>query len=180
MALRHEAFTGAGALVAAIDVDSPGRHAAMAEKLNLPFPMLSDPDRDLAIGPYGLRNEQDPRNLAIPATVVIGPGGDEVMRLTSRDYADRPFEEQALEAVVALGLDPVVQPAPLPGVPEPGPSAMPFRDLKVYFRGAKFGARAIGLRLDGREEARRFEAMVDRYMDDVTAMYRTMRDDGRA
>ena len=57
-------------MVAAVDVDSPGQHAAMAEKLNIEFPLLSDPDRSGAVGPYDLRNEVDPRELAIPATLV--------------------------------------------------------------------------------------------------------------
>ena len=45
----------------------------MVDKLNLPFPILSDPDRSLSIEPYRLLNTEDPRGLAIPATVVIDP-----------------------------------------------------------------------------------------------------------
>jgi len=174
--VRHEAFTDAGAVVVAIDVDSPGQHAAMVEKLNLPFPMLSDPDRNGAFGPYGLKNPDDPRGLAIPAVVVIGPEGDEVMRIVSRDFADRPFEDAALEAVRALGLAPVRQPPPTPGTPEPGPGAMPFTDLVTYFRGAKFAAKAIGMRTGASDEAERFGALMDHYIEDVKAMYRIMRD----
>ena len=84
----------------------------MVDKLNLPFPILSDPDRSLSIEPYRLLNTEDPRGLAVPATVVIDPNGDEVLRLVSRDFADRPFEDVALDALKDLGLAPVEQPAP--------------------------------------------------------------------
>ena len=176
MALRHHEFTEAGAVVAAIDVDSPGQHAAMIEKLNLPFPMLSDPDRNDSIGPLGLLNEDDPRGLAIPATVLIGPEGDEVMRLLSRDYADRPLEDVVLDALKRLDLAPVEQPPLAPGVAEPGPFAMPFGDLRTYFRGAKFGSKAMGMRTGAMDEADLFGSLMDHYMEDMTTMYRIIRD----
>ena len=150
----------------------------MVEKLNLPFPMLSDPDRSQAIDPYGLVNNQDPRNLAIPATVVIGPDGDEVLRLVSRDYGDRPFEDDALQTISGLGLGPVIQAPPDPGIPEPGPRAMPFGDLRAYFRGAKFGSRVIGLRAGEMDEADAFGVLMDHYLEDVASMFRIMRDRG--
>lgn len=176
MALRHNEYLEAGAVVAAIDVDSPGQHAAMVEKLNLPFPMLSDPDRTLAVGPYGLMDLDDPRGLAIPATIVIGPNGDEVLRLVSRDYADRYPEDDALAVLRDLALSPAEQPAPSQGSPDPGPRAMPFGDLRTYFRGAKFGAKAMGLRSGETDEADRFGALMDQYSTDVTTMYRIIRD----
>lgn len=176
MALRHDEYASVGAVVAAIDIDSPGQHAAMVEKLNLPYPMLSDPDRKLAIEPYDLMNNADPRNLAIPATIVIDPAGEEVLRLVSRDFADRPFEDEALQVLRDLGLDPVSQPAPNPGSSEPGPRAMPFGELRTYFRGAKFGAKALGLRSGATDEATAFGELMDHYMEDITTMYRIVRD----
>lgn len=176
MALRHDEITGAGAVVAAIDIDSPGQHAAMVEKLNLPFPMLSDPDRSLSVGPYDLMNTTDPRNLAIPATVLIGPDGEEVLRIVSRDFADRPMEDEAIETLKALGLDPVTQAPPTPGTPEPGERAMPFADMRTYFRGAKFGATAMGLRTGAKDEAKKFSDLMDHYMEDVVTMFRIIRD----
>jgi hypothetical protein len=176
MALQHDEYLKAGAVVAAIDVDSPSQHAAMVVKLNLPFPILSDPDRSLSIEPYGLMNGEDPRELAITATVVIGPNGEEVLRLVSRDFADRPFEGVALEALRDLDLAPVEQPTPALGDPAPGPRAMPFGDLRVYFRGAKFGSMAMGLRTGATDEADHFGALMDRYIEGVGAMYRIIRD----
>jgi hypothetical protein len=176
MALRHNEFLEAGAVVAAIDVDSPGQHAAMVEKLNLPFPLLSDPERNLAIGPYDLMDTVDQRNIAIPATVLVGPKGDEVSRSVSRDYADRPFEDAALESLRELGLDPGTQPRPTPGKPEPGPAAMPFGALRIYFRGAKFGSKAMGLRTGAMDEANRFGLLMDHYIEDMRTMYKIKRD----
>ncbi|NNC43138.1 MAG: redoxin domain-containing protein [Acidimicrobiia bacterium] len=174
--MRHKEFAEVGAVVVGIDVDSPAQHAAMIEKLNLPFSLLSDPDRSLAIEPYDLMNLDDPRNLAIPATVVIGPYGNEIMRTVSRDYADRPFEDEVLEKLRELQLEPVEQPPPNPGAPEAGPKAMPFDELRSYFRGAKFGAKAIGLRTDNLAESDGFGALMDRYMEAVIAMFRIKRD----
>jgi len=176
VALKHDEYLKAGAVVAAIDVDSPGQHAAMVVKLNLPFPMLSDPDRSLSIEPYGLMNREDPRDLGIPATVVIDPNGEEILRLVSRDFADRPFESVALEALRDLDLVPTEQPTPTVGDPAPGPRAMPFTDLRAYFRGAKFGSRAMGLRTGATDEADQFGALMDHYIEDVATMYRIIRD----
>lgn len=181
MALRHGDYTAAGAVVAAIDIDSPGQHAAMVEKLNLPYPLLSDPDRTKAIIPFDLPNPIDERNLALPATVVIDADGNEAWRHVSRDFADRPAEDDALEVVRTMGLDPVVQPAPARGVAEPGPTAMPFGDLRSYFRGAKFAAKAMGMRTpQANDEAIAFGDLMDRYMEDVTAMFRIMRAEAEA
>jgi len=176
MALRHDEFTDAGAVVAAIDVDSPGQHAAMVDKLNLAFPLLSDSDRTRAIGPFGLMNEQDPRGLALPATILIDATGEEALRLASRDFADRPFEDVVLEALRALQLEPVHQAPPTPGIPAPGPTAMPYGELRSYFRGAKFGAKAVGMRAGATEEWEQFGLLMDHYMEDVTTMYRIIRD----
>ena len=148
----------------------------MIEKLNLPFPMLSDRDRARAIGPYGLMNMDDPRGLAIPATVLIGPDGDEVMRNVSRDYADRPFEDDALDALRALKLPSVDQPPLNRGESVPSRGAMPFRDLRAYFRGAKFGSRAMGMRTGATDEADRYGALMDHYIEDLVTMHRIMRD----
>ncbi len=176
MALRHPEFTDAGAVVAAIDIDSPGQHAAMIEKLNLSFPMLSDGDRSGAIVPYGVVDDDDARHIAVPATVVIGPTGSEVWRRVSRDSPDRPFEEEALAVVRGLRLERAEQPPPTPGTPEPGPSAMLFRELRSYYRGAKFAALTMGRRYpEAKDDSEAYEALMDRYMENVTTMYRIIR-----
>lgn len=148
----------------------------MVQKLNLPFPMLSDPDRSIAIGPYGLTNTVDPRNLAITGTVLIDPHRVEVFRTVSKDFADRPLEDEVLDELRGLGLAPTEQHPSNPGAPEPGPNAMPFDELRTYFRGAKFGAKAMGLRTGAMDEAARFGTLMDHYMDDMRSMHRIIRD----
>ena len=95
----------------------------MVEKLDLPFPFLSDPDRTGAIEAYGLSNPDDGRNLAYPAIVIVDPDGEEAWRWVSRDYADRIPEDDVVEAAAALGLGPVGAEHMAPGNPEPGPAA---------------------------------------------------------
>lgn len=168
MARRHEEFTGAGAAVAAVVVDSPEQNAAMVEKLRLPFPILSDPDRKLAIEPYDVADPRDPRDIAIPTTVVIDPEGNEVWRKQSFDFAERPEEDAVLEVVRSLGLGPTHQePTPIRNA-TPGPKAMPFPSLTAYYRGAKFAAIAMSRRFpEAKENAKAYAAQMDRYIEAV-------------
>ena len=175
LAQRHQEILAAGFRTAAIDVDSPSRHAAMVEKLKLPFPMLSDPDRSRAIIPYGLANHQDPRGLAVPALVAALPGGEEVYRFVARDFADRLSEDTLVEVLASHALPPTTQPAPTPGHPEPGPRAMPVRAMVPYFRGAHYAALALGMRHshlgeEFKDDAKAFLAEVERFVDAVRAL----------
>lgn len=144
----------------------------MIEKLLLPFPILSDPDRSKAIGPFGVADPKDRRNLARPAMVLVEPDGQERWRFVSRDFADRLPEEDALEQARTLGLPPVTQDPPTPGNPAPGPRAMPFDQLLTYFRGARFAALAMGLRhgyLDEsiKDDSKSYVAEMDRFAEAV-------------
>ncbi len=144
----------------------------MVEKLNLAFPMLSDPDRSQAITPYGLADHSDPRGLARPALVAAGPGGNEVYRFVSRDYADRLPEDELISVLNAQGLPPATQPRPAPGTPQPGPWAMPIRSMIPYFRGGRFTALALGMRHRylGEEflaDAKAYVAEMDRYVEAI-------------
>ena len=168
MAQRHQEYLDAGAIVAAIVRDTPQQNAAMVEKLRLPFPILSDPTRDLAIRPYLASDEGDPRDIATPTTVVIGPDGSEVWRHQSSDFGDRPPEDGALDEVRRLGLDPASQPAPNPGDPQPGPKAMPLNELAPYYRGAKFGSVIADKRFpDIHDGLEKFRSMLDGYIEAV-------------
>lgn len=172
LAQRHREILAAGFRVAAIDVDSPDQHAAMVEKLKLPFPMLSDPDRSQAIAPYGLTDHHDPRNVSKPALVAARPGGEEVYRFVARDYADRLPEDEILKVLNAQGLPAVTQPPPTPGHPRPGPRAMPVRAMIPYFRGGRFAALALGLRHrhlgeDFKADSKAFVAEMDRFVEAV-------------
>lgn len=118
----------------------------MVEKLSLPFPLLSDPDRTLIIEPMGVADPKDARNIARPAMMLFGPDGSERWRFVSRDYADRLPNDEVLEHVRSLSLTPTSQAAPEVGRAEPGAGAMPFEGLFYYLRGARFAAQAMGLR----------------------------------
>ena len=147
----------------------------MVEKLDLPFPLLSDPDRSVAIEPFGVVDPKDHRNLSRPAMILINPTGDEVFRFVSRDYADRLPEEEVLETVRGLGLQPTSQEAPTPGDPQPGPGAMPLDGLPFYLRGARFAALAMGLRHKDlgeaiKEDSKAYVAEMDRYYEAVQAL----------
>ncbi len=182
MAARYGELLTAGTRVVAIDVDSPGQHAAMIQKLDLPFPFLSDPDRTGAIDAYGLANPDDGRNLAYPAIVIVGPDGAEEWRWVSRDYADRIPEDDVVAAATSLGLGPVEAEVVTPGVPEPGPAAMGRLDLVPYFRGAKFAAIAMYQRLRAIPEAKEsakaesiaFGEEMDRYIDALKDLHRRL------
>lgn len=111
-----------------------------------PFPLLSDPDRSGIIEPWGLADPKDPRNLAIPAMVLLDTDGVERWRFVSRDYADRLPENEVLEVVRSLGLEGTSQARPTTRDPQPGPGVMPFEALWYYIRGARFAALALGRR----------------------------------
>lgn len=175
LAHRHQEILAAGFRAVAIDVDSPSRHAAMVEKLKLPFPMLSDPDRSRAIAPYGLADHRDPRRVALPALVAALPGGEEVYRFVARDFADRLSEDVLVGVLASHGLPPTTQPPPMPGQPEPGPRAVPLRALVPYFRGGHYAALSLGMRHRGlgeefRDDAKAFVAEMERYVEAVKAL----------
>lgn len=138
----------------------------MIEKLRLPFPLLSDPDRTRAIEPFGVADPKDPRLIAQPSIFVVAPDAEVVFSETSRDYADRASEDSAVEALTALGLAPTTPEDLDSGTPEPGPRAMPLRAMEPYFRGAKFAVNAMKMRhSEVAEDAAVFIGQMDRYVD---------------
>ncbi len=78
--------------------------------------------------------------------MLLAPGGEEVWRVVSRDFADRSPEEEALALVREQGWTTTTQTRPAPGPTRPGPKATPLEALGPYFRGARFAALAMGLR----------------------------------
>jgi hypothetical protein len=176
----HEDFLAAGGRIVAISIDGPGQNAAMVEKLDLPFPLLSDPDRSRAIEPYGVADPKDARNIARPAMVLVDTAGEEAFRFVSRDYADRMPEEAVLEQVQSLGIGPTMQAPPLPGEAEPGPKAMPLDGLPHYLRGARFAALAMGLRHKDlgdaiKEDSKAYVEEMDRYFAAVQELRERLR-----
>ena len=140
----------------------------MIEKLSLPFPYLSDPDRSQAITPFGVADEKDERNISRPALVLLTTEGTEAFRFESRDFADRMPEEDVLRAVQAFGFPATTQEPPEVGPAEAGPRTLNLRELKVYYRGARFAAQAMGLRHahfadEIKVDSKAYVAEMDRY-----------------
>lgn len=145
-------------------------NAAVVDKLALPFPILSDPDRSEAIEPLGFADEKDPRNIAGNGTVIIAPGGEVVFSGRGRDYADRHDEDDLLAEVGKLDLPPTSQDPPELGEIEPGPKAMPYEGIGHYLRGAKFATLALrrrhrGLGQEFTDDTKRYVQMVERYLE---------------
>ena len=96
-ARKYNEFHDRGAEITAVCVDTPGQNKAMIEKLLLPFHILSDPDGDRAIKPYGVWNEQG--RIAIPSIVAVAQ--DRIIRYLYKGqvFADRPADEDLLKAL---------------------------------------------------------------------------------
>lgn len=157
----------------AIDVDSPEQHSAMIEKLDLPFPLLSDPDRSLAIEPLGLSDPKHPGKIAHPAIIIMASDGREAYRKVSRDFADRLPEDDLIDTLGALGLPPTRQVRPAIGSAVPGERAMPEHAMLPYWRGARFAAVALGSRHpQAKDDADQLVAQMDRFTEAFKARLR--------
>lgn len=177
MADRHREFQDRGGRLFPISADTPPMNAAVVEKLALPFPILSDPDRSEAIEPLGFADEKDPRNIAGCGTVIVAPNGEIVLSERGRDYADRPEEDYLLDELAELGLPATNQDPPELGEIEPGEKAMPLEGIPHYFRGAKFAALALRKRhrdLGGEftDDTKRYIQMVERYLEALPGVER--------
>ena len=161
----------AGARIVGVSVDEPGRQAAMVDKLDLPFPLLSDPGGDGLLQALDAYDPVERGGSGRPGIVVVAPDGGPAQRVMARDFADRSTEDEVLAAVRVLDLPPTAQPSLTPGEPRPGPSAMPVDALLPYCRGARFAAKAMGIRHPvARDDADRYVAQMDRYRDAVRAL----------
>jgi peroxiredoxin len=143
----HEEFDNRGVKLAAISVDPPSRNAAMVDKLDLPFRLLSDPKGEL-IKRLGLWNEEE--GVSEPAIVALDRSGT-VRYLYSggTDFADRPQEETLLYILDRVGSDgdeygegePEVRISAEVAENEtvrPDKPAITLEQLKPYYRGVYF------------------------------------------
>lgn len=101
-ARKYDEFQTRGAEITAVSVDSPEQNKAMIEKLLLPFHVLSDPEGDRAIKPYGVWNEQG--RIAIPAIVVVAKDRTVRYLYKGQDFADRPGDAELLDALTESDL----------------------------------------------------------------------------
>lgn len=171
MAQRYQEFLYAGVRIVAVSVDAPERQAAMVAKLDLPFALLSDPGGDGLLQALDAYDPVERNGIGRPGVFVVAPDGAEAYRQVGRDFADRITEDELLAAARELDLPPTKQPPLTPGRPEPGPQAMPVHALLPYCRGARFAAKAMGMRHpEAKEDADRYVAQMDRYRDAVRAL----------
>ena len=96
-ARKYQEFQQRGAEITAISTDTPGQNKAMIDKLRLPFHLLSDPEGDRAIKPYGVWNEQG--RIAVPSIVVVAKDSTIRYLYKGQDFADRPGDAEVLDAL---------------------------------------------------------------------------------
>jgi hypothetical protein len=148
----------------------------MVEKLDLPFPLLSDQDAAAIAGwdvydPVG--GSHGP--IARPAIFIVGRDLSIPFEYVGRDFADRPPNSAlyaALESVRGAEPRPLERSVTVPGprprdAGKPGDRAMPLRDIAPYFRGVTFAVQALSGRIDDprmKDEAERFRAFVGDYV----------------
>jgi peroxiredoxin len=91
-----EEFERHGVQVVGISVDPPANNAGMVGKLQLPFPLLSDPEGELARH-FGLWNADE--GLPLPSVVVVDQSGEVGYLYKGSDFADRPTNEEVFAAI---------------------------------------------------------------------------------
>jgi peroxiredoxin len=94
-----EEFEERGVQVAGISVDPPSNNAKMVGKLQLPFPLLSDPEGELA-RLFGLWDAEE--GVALPSLVVVDQSGEVRYLYSGGDFADRPTDDEVFAALDKL------------------------------------------------------------------------------
>jgi peroxiredoxin len=179
-ARRFEEFEKRGAQIAGISVDPPSNNARMVGKLLLPFPLLSDPEGELA-RLYGLWNAEE--GVAVPAVIIVDQSGEVRYLYSGRDFADRPGDEEVFATLDELdsGIE------RLTGGPEfqvgaaqaressvrPDRRAMELEQITSYYRGVFFTTEVLKERFgrldragkDALEEMDAFDRMVRSYIE---------------
>jgi hypothetical protein len=167
--------------IAGISVDPPSRNAAMVDKLDLPFHLLSDPRGDL-IKHCGLWNEEE--GVSEPAIVALDESGTvQYLYTGGADFADRPQEEPLLYILDRVGSEsdedyggdqPEIQISAEEAENEtvrPDKPVMTLEQLKPYYRGVYFATvsmkkKLVDEGLQGENIAKRvngYQALVTEY-----------------
>jgi peroxiredoxin len=179
-ARKFEEFEKRGAQIAGISVDPPPNNARMVGKLLLPFPLLSDPEGELA-RLYGLWNAEE--GVAVPSVVVVDQQGEVRYLYSGSDIADRPEDEELF--AVLDELDSRIE--RVTGGPElqvggaqaressvrPDRRPMELDQITSYYRGVFFTTKILKERFEGLsqpvenalEELDSFDQMVRSYIE---------------
>ena len=139
-----------------ISVEPPSRNVAMVEKLDLPFPLLSDPRGEL-IKRVGLWSKEE--GVSMPAVVLLDKSGT-VRYLYSggTDFTDRPTKNSLLEILDRVSTDGEagergpevrisVEEAETATV-RPDKPAMTLEQLRPYYLGAYYATIAVQKKLE--------------------------------
>ncbi len=146
----------------------------MVEKLDLPFPLLSDARGELS-KLYDLWNDRE--GVAIPAILVVDRSGTVRFAYKGDDFADRPGDGPIFETLDGLAGEeaPDAEADAPPKVVlsseeaeastvRPSRPAMTLEQLVPYYRGVYFTTVALKKRVAGAEsEGSEASAAVDRY-----------------
>jgi peroxiredoxin len=98
-ARQIEEFEKLGVQIAGVSVDPPSNNAKMVGKLQLPFPLLSDPEGELA-RLFGLWDADE--GVAVPSVVTVDQSGEVRYLYRGSDFADRPTDDEVFAALDKL------------------------------------------------------------------------------
>ena len=154
-------------------MDPPDHNKAMVQKLDLPFPLLSDPRGDV-IKSLGLWNEEE--GVSEPAIVVLDRSNT-IRRLYSggRDFSDRPPEDALFKVLDEVGTEgepekdePEIRVSAEEAEREtvrPDKPALTLEELGPYYLGTHFAAVAMEKKLEGeaKEKVEGYQDLVDEY-----------------
>ena len=159
----------AGAEIVAVSVDSPGRNEAFRARWHLPFPIVSDPAGEQFLQPLGAWNPDERGGIGWPTLLLFAPDGREVYRMRSRDFADRPDDDDLFAAVRSLALSPIELGGADPAAPpEEHEGALRVDAFGPYFRGIRFGTIALAGRVSegpNRDEVIAMSTMAASFLD---------------
>jgi peroxiredoxin len=185
-AREFEEFERRGAQIAGISVDPPPYNARMVGKLLLPFPLLSDPEGELA-RLCGLWNAEE--GVAVPSTIIVDQSGKVRYLYSGADAADRPEDDEIFPVLDELEsrIERLTEgPEFQVGAAQaretsvrPERRAMELEQLTPYYRGVAFTIELLKDRFEGWgrpgkkafEELDSYQQMVRRY---ATALKETI------
>jgi peroxiredoxin len=153
----YEEFEERKVRIAGISIDPPSRNAAMVDKLDLPFHLLSDPRGEL-IKYCDLWNDEE--GVSEPAIVALAKSGTiQYLYSGGTDFADRPQEESLLYILDRVGAEseekygggePEIQISAEAAENEtvrPDKPTITLEQLKPYYRGVYFATVSMNKKL---------------------------------
>jgi hypothetical protein len=151
-----------GIEIVAVSVDSPERNEAFRRRWHLPFPVISDPDGNELLKPLDAWNADERGGIGWPTLILFAPDGSEALRMRSRDFADRPTDDDVFAAGRRLDR-PAIAPGPGPPGAEPvdAPDALRTEAFGPYFRGIRFATIALAGRLEDQRDVAETVALSD-------------------